>query len=199
MRLLALMLLAACTAAPELPELLPQPTARSLDQLVAAPSLRSLAAGLDVAPRTSGLARVVHGKTACKPRSGVNPLPVLPRKPPRVGELLAVTWSTRTGGAPPSAPCWLIASFVGEQRPIDFSAFGMPGCWLLVNPDQVLAVPTAAGGMVVRDGGHVLLRWIPPQSAAGMHFYLQLLVAAPGENTAGWLVAPAVEIIIGSA
>lgn len=197
---LLLLLLGACSAAPpELPAPLRSVPVREFQQMVEAPSFRALGAALDLVPPTSGLIRVVHGKTACRPTHGVNPLPVLPKEAPRVGRLLAVTWSTRTGGNPPAESCWLLTSFRPLNRPIDFSPYGMPGCWLLVNPDQIIAVPTTPGGLIVRDGGHVLLRWMPAASAAGIHFWLQLLVAAPGETPSGWLVAPAVEVLVGSA
>lgn len=148
----------------------------------------------------TGTIRFLLAPAACRPVHGVNPFPVLPREIPRVGREVAVTWATRacTLPPPPPAACWLVVSY-RDPVPVDFSPFGAPGCWLMAALDQVVAVPTQTGSLVWRDGGYVLFRWTPPAWAAGTRMILQLLVSAPGENAAGWLVSPAVELIVGSA
>jgi hypothetical protein len=88
-----------------------------------------------------------------------------------------------------------------SHPPRPFAPFGTPGCWLLVELDSVVAVQTTRdpGGIVWRDGGHVLFRWTPTPADVGTELRMQLVVAAPGENEAGWLISPAVEIVVGSA
>ena len=191
----ALIVLVACTAAPQDPPAAPSLPTRL--RIETAP-VGLLAAVVPVP--IVGTVRLLPAPAACRPAHGVNPLPVLPREIPVVGREVAITWATRAGGIPqpPDVPCWLIASFSGPE-PVDFSSFGAPGCWVLPKPEQVVAVPHAATGTVRQDGGHVLFRWTPPAWATGTQIMLQLVVAAPGENRVGLLVSPAVEIIVGSA
>lgn len=203
----AVLLLCACAGRPVEPagtSVLPAPLAaaptRDLAQDLAAPSLRGLLANLDVLPTTTGLVRMLHGPTACAPKGGVNPYVVLPDRMPRVGERLELRFVTRHGGNAPSTNCWLISSFRPMPAPIDWTQFGLRGCWQLVNAEGVLLVPTAAtpGGVVWRDRGDVWFGWTPPVGATGTRLWLQLLVASPADK-GGFLLSPAVEITVGSA
>jgi len=190
------LLLAACAADPPRPPL--AETGRPIETL-GAPSLLSLADALDLAPPQPRVLRLLHGPDSCRPKNGVNPYVHLPPGRPRAGEPLAIDFVTRCGNLPPppSAECWLIWSTRPIDRPIDFSPYGMSGCWLLVQPDNVLLVPPPRpGAMVCREGGVVRFRWASP--VLGTRLWMQLLVSAPGENVAGFLSSPAVEVWVGS-
>ena len=76
------------------------------------------------------------------------------------------------------------------QEPIDFTPYGMPGCWALVNPDMVVSVPASGStGMVMRErgDGRILFRWTPDAGMQGQSMFLQLLVARPGQTPSGWV------------
>ena len=151
---------------------------------------------LIVQPQPDSLIRIVYARTSCLPAGGVNPCVYLPSSLPRAGEHLGVTFSTRCGGNAPEALCWMIQSF-RPAMPIDFSWFGTPGCWLLVNLENVITVPTTPA-VNMRIGGNVYHSWTPNVTHVGAHYWLQLIVLAPGENFAGLLASPAVEIVIGA-
>ena len=147
----------------------------------------------------AALVRILEAPAACRSLGGVNPMPRMPDSLPRAGSPFQVVWATRAGGVPipPSAECWMITTY-GPPRPVDFSHYGAPGCWLMVPLDQIVWVPTNPGGLLWRDGGHIFFEWTPPEWAIGTHLIMQLLVQSDGENRAGWLLSPAVEIVVGA-
>lgn len=199
--------LVGCTTPPKGP--LPGPLASQLPGSLAAAQERDLGEALagrfalrslDIEP-VQGLVRDLHGRTACDPIGGVNPYVHLPLATPTAGELVSILFVTRHGGVPPppSEACWMVWSFTPLATPVDFSSFGMPGCQLLVRPDNIDSVPVgSASGVLRRDGGMVWFEWLPPTWSTGTHLFLQLLVAAPGETSSGFLSSHAVEVIVGS-
>lgn len=209
-RYLVVLLGVACAAPPPAPSLpAPLVAARSVSLAsLDAPSLLVLADALDVAPSVSSVARMLPQRSACNPRGGVNPYVHLPATLPRSSEPLRITWSTRCAftlaqppkpPGPPAAECWLVWSTRRSDGPIDFTPYGMPGCLLLVRPDNVLLVPTVrpAGNCTVwREGGLVHFEWTRP--SLGAQWFAQLLVAAPGETPAGFLASPAIEVVVGN-
>jgi len=204
MRHLPILLLAACSAAPLAP--LPPESLRAglastlLDDL-SAPNAMGLLDSIGVLAPTTGLVRMLHGDTSCQPAHGVNPYVHLPRNVPTVGEQFIILFTTRHGGNGPNDPAWLLCS----HRPIDaavpFGPYGMPGCQILVQPDSTLycAPGNWRNGMLSRERGEIRFTWTPAAWAAGTPLFMQLLVAAPGENRGGFLVSPGVEIVVGSA
>lgn len=179
--------------------------ARAAEPEHAAPG--TLRAMLDTATATSGpgIIREVYGPGVCRSAGGVNPLWRRP-KPwlrARAGQWVDLHADTRAGSPPaPPATCWLVLSYDAPlPTPVDFSAYGMPGCHLLVRPEYVVAVPESAEPIGRHPDfavwrwagtGHVEVRWRP--SAPGLRLSMQLLVAAPGENRAGFLTSQALEI-----
>lgn len=146
-----------------------------------------------------GHIRYVFGATCCNPVGGVNPYVHLPARPPRVGEELVVVFVSRHGWpAPPDVPMWLIVSQTAIQEPLE--RFGLGSCMLLVKPDTVVAVPAGQHGVLTRRSGEgwVEFRWVPPPWSAGARFFAQLLVSSP-DDRGGYLLSPAVDILIGSA
>lgn len=200
-------MIAACSGGPQPGINPPHPFPAAIERtdlrgMLSTPSLQGVAAVLGLAQSSAGTVRLITGPTACQSRGGTLPYPVIPAQVPTVGREIQVTWATRACPIPPppSAACWIVASF-RPIHPVSFAAFGTPGCWLLVELDSVVAVQTTRdpGGIVWRDGGHVLFRWTPTPADVGTELRMQLVVAAPGENEAGWLISPAVEIVVGSA
>ncbi len=200
---LILALLAACSASPA-PAPAPISGARAVraEDALSPPVVAYAAALLEDGGRRYGVIREVLTKTCCRPRSGVNPLVVLPKGEPVVGAPVKILWTTRACAPYPADMAWLVVSHAAPRQQVDFSGFGMPGCWLAVNPDEIVAIPgnVTTLGMVRREAGRgeILLDWTPPSAMAGRSVWMQLLVAAPGENAAGFLSSTAIEIILGS-
>lgn len=175
------------------------PVADIEDALASSPTGVLLAA-LDVTPTTLPLARVHHGATACRGHRGVNPLAIPDPRGPRAGAEWTCLFVTSACPVPaePAWPCWIVTSARPLPAPVDFSAYGMPGCWLLVQPDQIVAVPPQAStGMLRRErgSGRVWLHWTPAAGSVGRTHWFQLVTMSPS----GWLSSGAVEATVGSA
>lgn len=158
-----------------------------------------LLAAMDLAPEALPLARVHHGATACRGHRGVNPLAIPDPRGPRVGAEWTCLFVTSACPVPaePAWPCWIVTSARALPSPIDFSAYGMPGCWLLVQPDQIVAVPPqASSGMLRRaaGSGQVRLHWTPAPGSAGATHWFQFVTLSPS----GFLSSAAVEVVVGS-
>lgn len=201
MRYLSLALLAACSSAPTLPA----PLLGAADGIrmgdLESPGPRGVLSALGVLAPSTGLVRMLHGNTACQSEGGVNPYVSLPRNIPTAGEQFTILFVTRHGHpAPPDAPAWLVMSHEPFDKPIPFGPYGMPGCQLLVRADNVqfLLPGSWHKDLIYREGGQIRFTWTPPAWVAGTSLFLQLLVSAPGQNKAGMLASPAVEIVVGS-
>jgi hypothetical protein len=169
---------------------------RDLGEALKAPSRRLSLILTDVVPPVAGLIRAVHGNTACRPVGEVNPYVHLPHYMPEAGRQLEVLFVTRHGGNAPTETAWLLWSFEEIDAPIDFTPFGMPGCMLLVRAENITTIPSQ---LLQQDGGLIRFSWLCPTWSAGTHFWMQLLVFAPGQTTSGYLSSHAVEVIVGSA
>ena len=99
-----------------------------------------------------------------------------------------------------TAPAWLVVGW-DEYTPGDYTSWGMPGCWLLVEPKLVVYLPVGIDdGLVSRSAsspGRMELRWTPPGTAAGNVLWFQLLVAAPTANPFGLVGGPALRVTVG--
>jgi hypothetical protein len=208
--------LVACTSSPSGPAPAAEPTEveqrlaaakpRTMEQVLRPPLIGSLAAMLSV-PVEHGYARLLHGRTACRPLDGrPNPYIVLPHAVPAVGRPFSVLFVSSACPLPaePDVPLWILTSYREPAAPIDFGRFGMPGCWLLINMDQVTAVPVGfeapAGALLHRErgAGRVTLNWTPAPGMAGLTVWFQLLAAAPGASPSGFLASPGLELHVGS-
>lgn len=205
----ALLLLLGCGTQPRhasLPEPLQGVGVVQLEDVLRAPlgpHLLALAGMDDVG--LPGAVRTLHGSTAC---SSLSPLPliVLPtwQGAPRVGRQWTCEFVSSACPVPPE-PDWLAWIVVStrepdEHVPLDFSRFGAPGCWLLINPDQLVSVPpgfeASPGAMLTRAAarGAITFRWTPEVGMAGQRVWMQFLVASPR----GFLSSYAIELTVGS-
>lgn len=98
--------------------------------------------------------------------------------------------------------CWII---VGHewQDPRLLTELNLPGCWLLVKNEGMVAVPVTNewSGMLRRDqetNGRMMLRWTPSASAFGQDVYLQLLVYRPGISSSGFQLSQGLHLRPGS-
>jgi len=184
MRYLLLFLLAACNT-----------TTREI-----VPVVSSNAEVATDAPLFVGRYWVMWQKTVCQSIGGVNPMVWTPLTEPRVGQQVVAEWTTRACQPFPADMAWMIVSYRPQSNPVDFLWFGMPGCWLMVNLDQIIPISTGTNSLFSRgvDSGEIYLDFIPPTDMAGRSMWLQLLVAAPGENTVGFLASAALQIDFGS-
>ena len=66
----------------------------------------------------------------------------------------------------------------------------------MVEPTFVM-VP-GPGSILTQDGGRVCLEWTPQPALVGQTFYAQLFVEAPDVNAAGFLLSPALHVVVGS-
>jgi hypothetical protein len=143
---------------------------------------------------TGGNVREIHGRTACQ--SSI-PLPciVFQDDPPRVGVDWACTFATSSCAPFPDWDCWLLVSHQPGES-IDFTPYGMPGCWLHVSLDQLISVPIGYGGspMLTRHGGQIVMHYTPPPIMAGRTFWMQLLTRAP----TGFVSSHAIEVLVGN-
>lgn len=203
------LLLLGCGSQPRhasLPEPLQHVDVVQLEDVLQAPPATHLLAlaGLDE-PGIIGTVRALHGPTAC---SSLSPLPliVLPvwQGAPQVGRLWTCEFVSSACPVPPE-PDWLAWIVVStrepdEHVPLDFTRFGAPGCWLLINPDQLVSVPpgfeSSPGSMLTRalGRGAVTFRWTPEPGMAGQRVWMQFLVASPR----GFLSSHAIELTVGS-
>lgn len=190
---------AACGAPSAPPRATDPPALHALDR-----ALPVQLVGEDFGRPEVAVVRVVSGRTACRSRTGSNPI-IVPEGAPRVGAEWRCRFLTSYVGdrehERPPWDVWIV--FSGRQaRPIDFSAFGMPGCWLLVEPENIVAVPRTGieSPMLWRvpGTGETLLRWTPPAGSQGQVWRWQMIVAAPGETPSGFLASAAIEVVIGS-
>tara|TARA_R110002073_G_scaffold261948_3_gene424850 strand:- start:994 stop:1428 length:435 start_codon:yes stop_codon:yes gene_type:complete len=116
---------------------------------------------------------------------------------PRVGQPFRVDWSTKPT-SPSESPAWLAMVLVSYElaTPHPLDALGAPGCHLMVSPEHIMM--PREGTALTQFGGSVRLDWTPRVGLAGYSFYSQLLVSAPGVNTAGFLLSPALHVEVGS-
>ena len=186
-----------------------QPDVGARTQVVAAPvgahAAEVAAAATTGAPTAAppspvwGRARMLHPKSHCHVPPFAPGGPGIPYFEvgglPRVDEFFLVQWSTKptVPSSPPAWPAALLVSPVLLDTPLD--AFGAPGCHLQLRPDMLLL---PGSNVMLQSGGLTFFGWVPPASQLGLHFYAQLLVAAPGVNAAGLVVSPALQIEIGN-
>lgn len=198
-RLVALALVLLSCSAPA-PSGLPVPVPIvSADEALQLPMANQLLASMLDVPTGHGVARVLHGKTACRARNGTNPMVWPGTAEPRVGRPVRVQWTTRACDPLTEEMAWVIVSY-RKAVPIDFSPFNMPGCQWTVNADSAVAVMPGVQGLFRRapGSGTIELEFVPPANMVGQSMFLMLLVAAHGENEAGWLVSPGLELIFGA-
>lgn len=152
-------------------------------------------------PLTYGRARMIHAPTPCDVPTFSEGGPGAPYfvadGVPQVGQPFRVGWTTKptTPGESPAWPAMLLVSF-GLSAPLPLASIGAPGCHLLVQPDYIMM--PRAGSILTQFGGCINLDWTPRGGLAGFTFYAQLLVSAPGVNTGGFLVSPALHVEVGS-
>lgn len=198
--LICVLLLLACRG--PRPTILPSPLAEArsstVEDALEPPLSTRAVALLDTRPVGAGRVRELFGKTACGGHKGVNPY-IVAQPRPTVGSEWRCLFTTSACPNPPPEdwPSWLIVSYRPPQEdlPIDFSNYGMKGCWLLINPDEVVPIPAkpSADSFFERDGGRIWLRWQLPDSTAGLRVWFQFVTLSPS----GLLSSHAIEVFIG--
>ena len=164
------------------------------------------ALGLDGAPAVVGRVRAIYGPTACRPAGGVNPYVWAWPSWPVAGQVTTVRGTSRATLIPdaPSTMMWWVIGYHRAASPIDWSPYGLPGCRLLIGDPMLVLIhdqpelEMTRGWAVWRRGGQAWMRWRPPSWFVRHQLYVQLLVAAPGENRGGFLVSQGVELDVGS-
>ncbi|HEB54028.1 MAG TPA: hypothetical protein ENI87_12305 [bacterium] len=166
----------------------------------AAPAPAPVAASAPPPPPAYGRARMIHAPTPCDVPTFAPGGPGAPYFVadglPQEGQPFRVEWTTKptSPGALPAWPAVLLVSFE-LATPLPLDTVGAPGCWLMVEPDYIM-VPQY-GSILTQAGGSVRLDWTPNQSLVGSEFYAQLLCAASGVNAGGFLVSPALHVVVG--
>lgn len=142
----------------------------------------------------SGSCQVTYPATSCQ--GDGNPLVVPRTRRPTWGHPVVVDWYTYPTVPPalPNYPCWLLVS-TKPSTPVSLNAWHADGCWLLVVPQWVLT-PTN-GTILTQSEGHIQLNWIPDVAFKGAVWYMQLLVAEPGKNVAGYKLSSLLKLTIG--
>lgn len=119
------------------------------------------------------------GYTACETRI---PKPIVlwdARQEPRAGEYFEAQWLTAALAAPTDWPAVLLAG--RKPAGVDMRPFGMPGCWLLVDPELWMWPGGDPANLVYRDAntGRIFLQWHITPDYSGQHWRFQLLVLVP--------------------
>lgn len=152
-------------------------------------------------PRTNGVYRVFVGSSSCRPQSGINPMVWCPNEEPIAGRPVRVEWTTKAMPPHPADVAVLVSSWRPASGVFDFTLFGASGCQLLVNMDQLVYIPSSYHDSKLSrqlGSGRIQFEWMPDNSFIGKSLFMQLLVLAPGENFAGIVASPALEIFVGS-
>lgn len=207
-RALALLLLASCSTEPE--DAGPDAVANavSLFDRARAPLEATNDDVLRPAPQPlNPRLRIMWDRSgsACRPRSGANPVivlmsPVVPEVRPRVGT--RIQFAVMSCWPSTETPTTFIMAIGTRllQPAFNLDGSGAPGCQLLVAWDH-LAVITAGdqgSGMWQRKGGgRVDFDWTPLPMHANTRWYIQAGIVAPGENQANLLTTSAVEMWVG--
>lgn len=199
--IVVLMNLASSCAAPMRPPLPGPLRLATNDASLPSFSVGGALAAAGLAREQRGRWHLLHGKTACRTASGVNAYILFDQHDrPRVGSPVRVRFVSRAMRPFPSEPMWVIWSLrpAAQEIPLSMTPFGMSGCQLLVNPDNVTQVVEGDQGLFTRGiDGDVLFEWTPPIFSVGATIFAQLLVFAPGETTSGYMLSPAIAIEVG--
>lgn len=147
--------------------------------------------------------RTIYGQTSCVPASGINAFLATSQPGPVFGqEFTVVFWTSAMPIQHDDRMCWIVVGFE-PQEPQSLAALGMPGCWMLVKPDAIFALPSGiSDGVLTRNPtspGRMTFRWTFQEADYGKRIWMQLLVHAPGENAYGFLVSQAIEFTVGHA
>lgn len=124
-----------------------------------------------------------------------------PNEEPVAGRPVRVEWTTRAMPPFPTDAAVLVSSWQPASGVFDFTLFGASGCQLLVNMDQLVYIPSGYhDSKLTRQlgSGKIVFEWMPDVSYVGKSLFMQLLVLSPGQNFAGILASPGLEIFIGS-
>lgn len=149
----------------------------------------------------------------CAGKSGVAPyIYRLPKQYPRIGSTFVMPLQfyglKPEGGV--SRNAWLLYStsqtgnVFGMLLPVDLGMIGMPGCVLQVPLEHIIYLPVSGreGPIGFRqpgaDTGHLMLHIPNNPGLIGQTWYVQLVVSAPGENMAGYLLSQAWSLSLGS-
>lgn len=148
-------------------------------------------------PEIAGVMRFIDQPTPCNMDGGVSTYVWPEWKEPRAGEPLRIQWVTRAARPLPDELVSLLISTRKRTAPLDCSPWGHFGCWLVVEPDIIIA-PTEQGLLSRAPGdGRIQLAWTPEPAWAGTTFYVQMVVAT-NETRSGLAVSPGLEVLIGS-
>lgn len=192
---------------PQPPDLFAKAAPISMEGVLSPGIIASMRAAALESPQ--GLGRVVRllPKTPCQ--SSI-PLPYI--IPSDVGPFVGREWAclfVTTVSSAPAEPDWFAWIIVSTQPPAaglpaELSPIGLPGCWLLIIPEQLVSVPPGfealPGSMLTREPGRgrITLRWTPAAGMSGQRVWMQLLVHAPGRAPGNFLLSYAIEITVGS-
>ena len=173
-------------------------TARSLGEALAPGLPTRLLSYLASPAPVVGLIREIPAPVACQSATG-NPIAVVGPWPPTAGRTFQITWNTTACPVPPPPECFgvLLFSTKPMDQPFDLTAFGAPGCHLVVHPEFALAPDNSPGSSFRQIGGYFDLQWTPGPEMVGTDFYCQFAVQRPGKNDLGWLVSQGLHITIG--
>lgn len=200
-------LLKGCASKPPIRQALPplqKAQETTIEQVFNRPVEGVLRSAISVVAPNEGKIWATYGLTACHPAGGVNPYIFIPMVPthPHVGDVVELLFTTRALRPFPSEDMYLVWSNTLLAEGIDFTPYGMPGCRLLIDPQQIVRIPAeqSMSGMVthVAGSGEALLRWTAPSWSAGMRLYVQLVTLSPGETPSGYICSHCVEVLIGS-
>jgi len=215
MRYLLLLLVACVAKPPDIRSLQMVSAEKALsipvDARVISPLVKGLVLADEASPFIESSYAIVYAPTQCV-------MPVYPGVPagepptqdqlpflscrgvgPHVGSQWVLDMYTRADPVDETNLSWVFIGW-GPQAPVDYSTWGMPGCWLLAGLTTAVFIPVGINdGLLYRDQlncGKMTLTWTPPVSAAGQEIIFQLVVAR-NANQFGLVTGPALKVVVG--
>lgn len=174
----------------------------------------ALSATLAPAGPSIGLARILGWGAACRPTSGINPVPLIPSRLvqgsevfpslfPTVGVPYKCFWlSAADGHGESNKACWVLWDTQLITPALDQTRNGFPGCSLAVSTANAVYLGPEGGvqGVFSRRAGEgrVKFEWTWPAEALGRSLFIQTVWITPGQNTGGMLITQPVELWIGA-
>lgn len=203
--IIGLVLFGCSSSASRLPTVFDEAVDSTAERALRPPIIPAVRAFLEDEIELPGNVRRIEPRTACEASI---PLPyiIYADASPKVGVEWQCLFVTSVSTQPPEPDwfMWLVLSTHPPSADLPIQIAGLPGCDLLINPDQLISVPPGfeapPGSLLTREAGRgrLKLRWTPAGGMAGQKVWMQLLVHAPGRSPGGFLVSFAIEITVGN-
>ena len=153
----------------------------------------------DSSPPVYGGFKILYASCDNRIKGQGSPITIC-RERPQVGVPHRVGWTVNpTGPFDENRPAFLLVWFE-DSPPANLTAFGYQGCTFHgpLDPKRLLTLTPTSGSPLTQSGGIMQLNWTPPAAWLGKHVFCQAVVYSPGSNDKGWLLSPAIRLLVGN-